>query len=536
MGGPIQFSKKKDGGSATDGVSRAAFNKICLEYFDEGMRKPARNGNPGSLESGLAQQRRHFLRGRWRDPQSAADMSHLKNMWANMAPEQAAASRALLEDFSRWKPGPAGRGGERLSRKRGSEEEGGSENEFESGDNHSPYPPGGAWDVAAAMPGKVDVLASHAPIPVGPPPRKRTNTREVHSKRDMPHAGRMDGPGPLELLCNVAFNSDHMGQHHMSPDHGHGILEPHSLGHDADLAAERLVKGSLGNGWHPHDLESSVELGPPNLALREDELALQEDEAHARHHPHHYPPHPHPHPLPHPMHRMSVSVGMDYGHAHPAHPAHLHHPLAAYGGHHHMREGHRIGEGPRDLRGEMLPPHSHRAPAPHLEGAWDSPSAQYNGPGAQYNGPGRVGGLPPTHPGHMRPSPRHGPMSHKSPRHAPMPHPGMHSAAPGPGPMPHSGHVHHSPRHGPMPHKSPRHMPMAHAGKSPRHAPMGGHPSEMRGEMLPPSANASWMKSPGLSHMKPKKIPGRSGALAFARCCVLCQCRSGEWQRGTTGG
>jgi len=28
-----QFAKKKDGGSATDGVSRAAFNKICLEYF-----------------------------------------------------------------------------------------------------------------------------------------------------------------------------------------------------------------------------------------------------------------------------------------------------------------------------------------------------------------------------------------------------------------------------------------------------------------------------------------------------------------------
>ena len=44
---------------------------------------------------------------------------------------------------------------------------------------------------------------------------------------------------------------------------------------------------------------------------------------------------------------------------------------------------------------------------------------------------------------------------------------------------------------------------------------MGGHPSEMRGEMLPPSANASWMKSPGLSHMKPKKIPGRFAPLAF---------------------
>lgn len=29
----FQLSKKKDGGCSTDGVSRAAFNKICLEYF-----------------------------------------------------------------------------------------------------------------------------------------------------------------------------------------------------------------------------------------------------------------------------------------------------------------------------------------------------------------------------------------------------------------------------------------------------------------------------------------------------------------------
>jgi hypothetical protein len=28
-----QFAKKKDGGTSTDGVSRAAFNKICLEFF-----------------------------------------------------------------------------------------------------------------------------------------------------------------------------------------------------------------------------------------------------------------------------------------------------------------------------------------------------------------------------------------------------------------------------------------------------------------------------------------------------------------------
>ena len=29
----VQFAKKKDGGTSTDGVSRAAFNKICLEFF-----------------------------------------------------------------------------------------------------------------------------------------------------------------------------------------------------------------------------------------------------------------------------------------------------------------------------------------------------------------------------------------------------------------------------------------------------------------------------------------------------------------------
>jgi hypothetical protein len=492
-----QFSKKKDGGSATDGVSRAAFNKICLEYFEEGMRKPARNGNPGSLESGLAQQRRHFLRGRWRDPQTPTDMAVLKNMWTTMTPEQVAASRALLEDFSRWKPGPAGRGGERLSRKRGSEEEGASENEFDSGDNHSPYPPGAAWDSAPApMPSKMEVFAPIAPqVPVGPPLRKRINTREVHGKRDMHHAVRMDGPGPLELLCNVAFNSDQMVPHHMSPEHGQGILEPHSLGHDADLAAERLVKGSLGSGWHPHDLDSGAELGASNLSLREDDLALQDDEAHVRRHSHHYPPLPHSHLHAHPMHRMSASVGIDYAHAH---PAHLHHAMGPYGGHH-MSEGHRLVEGLRDLRGEVLPRHSLRAhPAPHLEGAWDSPSAQYSGPA-------RVGGLPPTHPGPMHHSPHHAPMSHKSPRHAPTPHHGHRAASPRHVSMPHPAHIHPSPRHGPMAHKSPRHMPMSHAGKSPRHTPMGGH----MGEMLPPSATASWIKSPGLSHTKPKKIPGR---------------------------
>jgi len=82
------------------------------------MRKPARNGNPGALESNLAQQRRHFLRGRWLDPADGEDMEMLNALLSEMSAEQSAAATDLLVDFSRWKPGPAGRGGERVCRKR----------------------------------------------------------------------------------------------------------------------------------------------------------------------------------------------------------------------------------------------------------------------------------------------------------------------------------------------------------------------------------------------------------------------------------
>eukprot|EP00283_Hemiselmis_rufescens_P007792 CAMPEP_0173432634 /NCGR_PEP_ID=MMETSP1357-20121228/10365_1 /TAXON_ID=77926 /ORGANISM="Hemiselmis rufescens, Strain PCC563" /LENGTH=172 /DNA_ID=CAMNT_0014397257 /DNA_START=215 /DNA_END=730 /DNA_ORIENTATION=+ len=123
-----QFAKKKDGGSATDGVSRAAFNKVCLEYFEEGMRKPARNGNPGALGSNLAQQRRHFLRGRWLDPAEGSDLKMLEELMSQLSGEQQRDAEALLVDYSRWKPGPAGRGGERVSRKH-SQDSGESEDE-----------------------------------------------------------------------------------------------------------------------------------------------------------------------------------------------------------------------------------------------------------------------------------------------------------------------------------------------------------------------------------------------------------------------
>lgn len=508
-----QFSKKKDGGSATDGVSRAAFNKICLEYHEEGMRKPARNGNPGALETGLAQQRRHFLRGRWRDPAVPADLAALKVLWSSMTPDQSTASRNLLEDFSRWKPGPAGRGGERMSRKRGSED-GDSDGEFERGETHSTYPHPGAWDSTATMAPKVDgIVPPHSEM--GGPPRKRAKLHGLHSKRDMQHVGRLDEPG-LELLCNVAFNSDQMPHDHL-PHHHLPLLEPQSMHNDSsmhndgspmhndsDMVADRMVKGDLGNGWHPHHLDREVEMGGSNMPLRDDDVPLDD-----LHHPHpqhhHYPPHPHSHPHAHQMHRMPASMAMEYGHGHPAHMQRAHmgygpHQPMGYP-HHHMGE-HPIGmrEDLRDLMLDMLPPHSHRAPAPHLEGAWDSPSAHYrDSPSAHYAPPRSMGGLPPTHSGPMHKSPRYGPMTHKSPRHGPMARPG-HS--------PHHGPLvnRSSPHHGPM-RQSPHHAGM-HPGKSPRHGPLPpGNPSENRGEMLPPSAN--WMKSPGLSHMKPKKIPGR---------------------------
>lgn len=186
-------------------------------------------------------------------------------------------------------------------------------------------------------------------------------------------------------------------------------------------------------------------------------------------------------------------MGMEYEHAR---AAHLHRHLDMYGGPH-MGGSHRMDDRARDMRGDMLMPHSGYAP-PHLKGAWDSPSAQYDL---------RVGGLPPTS-GHM-------PLHHRSPRHGPMPPPGK------------------SPQHGPK--RSPHHGPMRpppHGGipntKSPRHSPMPGHSNEMRGEMLPPSSNGAWLKSPGLSHMKPKKIPG--SVASILETPPLTSCRRGMAQ------
>ncbi len=65
------------------------------------MRKPARNGNPGALDPNLAQQRRHFLRGRWRDPSLEEDERFLRIAMSALPHQQVASASELLTEFSR---------------------------------------------------------------------------------------------------------------------------------------------------------------------------------------------------------------------------------------------------------------------------------------------------------------------------------------------------------------------------------------------------------------------------------------------------
>ena len=108
----------KDGGASVDGVTRCAVNKMVGLYFNEGMREPARNGNPGELNPEQCRLSRHFLRARWRDPDDPGDCMVLHQMIAVMAPEEAERCLAVLREFTTWRPGPAGRGGDRTMRER----------------------------------------------------------------------------------------------------------------------------------------------------------------------------------------------------------------------------------------------------------------------------------------------------------------------------------------------------------------------------------------------------------------------------------
>lgn len=120
-----QHANVRDGGTSVDGVSRAGLNKLVGSSYQEGMRKPARNGNPGDLDSpGACKLARHFLKARWRDPDDQEDCMVLQQMFSIMQRHEVDHCIAVLRDFSQWRPGPAGRGGDRASGVRGSSEAG----------------------------------------------------------------------------------------------------------------------------------------------------------------------------------------------------------------------------------------------------------------------------------------------------------------------------------------------------------------------------------------------------------------------------
>jgi hypothetical protein len=111
-----QHANVKDGGTSVDGVSRAGLNKLLGAYFQEGMRKPSRNGNPGDLDSPCASKlARHFLKVRWRDPDEPEDCMVLQQMFSIMQPHEVQSCIAVLREFTKWRPGPAGRGGDRAN-------------------------------------------------------------------------------------------------------------------------------------------------------------------------------------------------------------------------------------------------------------------------------------------------------------------------------------------------------------------------------------------------------------------------------------
>lgn len=110
-----QHANVRDGGTSVDGVSRACLNKLVGLYYQEGMRKPARNGNPGDLDPGSCRLARHFLKARWRDPDDQEDLMVLQQIFSVMQRHEVDNCIAVLREFSKWRPGPAGRGGDRFN-------------------------------------------------------------------------------------------------------------------------------------------------------------------------------------------------------------------------------------------------------------------------------------------------------------------------------------------------------------------------------------------------------------------------------------
>jgi hypothetical protein len=110
-----QHANVCDGGTSIDGVSRACLNKLVGMHYQEGMRKPARNGNPGELEPSCSRLARHFLKARWRDPDDQEDLMVLQQMFAVMHRHEVDNCVAVLREFCKWRPGPAGRGDDRFN-------------------------------------------------------------------------------------------------------------------------------------------------------------------------------------------------------------------------------------------------------------------------------------------------------------------------------------------------------------------------------------------------------------------------------------
>jgi hypothetical protein len=101
----------RDGGVAINGVSRAALNKIVGRHFQEGMRKPSRNGGAGEVQSADAHKlARHFLHARWRNPDNMDDRLVLNSILHVLSRAEAENCIAVLREVQQFKAGPAGRG------------------------------------------------------------------------------------------------------------------------------------------------------------------------------------------------------------------------------------------------------------------------------------------------------------------------------------------------------------------------------------------------------------------------------------------
>ena len=177
----------------------------------------------------MAQQRRHFLRGRWIDPAEPEDGEAFLALKAKLTPSQAVEAKKLLVDFSRWKPGPAGRGGERTCRKRDSESE---ESEEESENEQVP-------NNKRRMIGSQGGHAHKRVLAGGVAEGKMLGDEGGDEAGS--HRCSAQGPGLLELLCMVASSVESDGSRNAVYDSTTGRAS-------LDGSRERALCGDAGSG------------------------------------------------------------------------------------------------------------------------------------------------------------------------------------------------------------------------------------------------------------------------------------------------